>query len=63
MVIIDVGIHRDENGKLCGDVDTEAFMGIASAITPVPKGVGVMTVAMLMVNTLMLFAKQNDLPW
>lgn len=63
VVIIDVGINRDENGKLCGDVDTEAFMGIASAITPVPKGVGVMTVAMLMVNTLKLFAQQNELPY
>lgn len=57
-VIIDVGINRDENGKLCGDVDTEAFMGIASHITPVPKGIGVMTVAMLMANTVRLFGEQ-----
>lgn len=48
-VVIDVGIHRTENG-LCGDVDTESCMGIASAITPVPGGVGPMTVAMLMQN-------------
>ncbi len=50
-VVIDVGIHRGEKG-LCGDVDTESCMGIASAITPVPGGVGPMTVAMLMKNCL-----------
>jgi methylenetetrahydrofolate dehydrogenase (NADP+)/methenyltetrahydrofolate cyclohydrolase len=48
-VVIDVGIHRTENG-LCGDVDTESCVGIASAITPVPGGVGPVTVAMLMKN-------------
>ena len=55
-VVIDVGIHRTENG-LCGDVDTESCMGIASAITPVPGGVGPMTVAMLMKNCLQAYKK------
>ena len=49
-VVIDVGIHRDENGKLCGDVDFESVAPKASAITPVPGGVGPMTIAMLMKN-------------
>lgn len=49
-VIIDVGIHRDENNKLCGDVIFEEAEPIASAITPVPGGVGPMTIAMLMSN-------------
>ncbi|MBR5604225.1 MAG: bifunctional methylenetetrahydrofolate dehydrogenase/methenyltetrahydrofolate cyclohydrolase FolD [Bacteroidales bacterium] len=49
-VVIDVGIHRQENGKLCGDVDFEDVKDIVSAITPVPNGVGSMTVAMLMDN-------------
>jgi len=51
-VVIDVGINRDENGKLCGDVDFAAARQVASAITPVPGGVGPMTIAMLLVNTL-----------
>ena len=51
-VVIDVGMDRDENGKLCGDVDTDAVMPIASAITPVPGGVGPMTIAMLLRNTI-----------
>ena len=51
-VVIDVGMNRDENGKLCGDVDTEAVKEVAGWITPVPGGVGPMTIAMLMVNTL-----------
>ena len=51
-VVIDVGMNRDENGKLCGDVDTEAAMQTAGWITPVPGGVGPMTIAMLMMNTL-----------
>lgn len=51
-VIIDVGINHDENGKLCGDVDFDAVVGKASAITPVPGGVGPMTIATLMENTL-----------
>jgi methylenetetrahydrofolate dehydrogenase (NADP+)/methenyltetrahydrofolate cyclohydrolase len=50
-VIIDVGINHDENGKLCGDVDFEAVKEKASAITPVPGGVGPMTIATLMENT------------
>ncbi len=49
-VIIDVGMNRDENGKLCGDVDFDACCEVASAITPVPGGVGPMTIAMLMHN-------------
>ncbi len=49
-VVIDVGIHRDENNKLCGDVDFESVEPMASAITPVPGGVGPMTIAMLMNN-------------
>ena len=51
-VVIDVGMNRDENGKLCGDVDFAAAEPKASYITPVPGGVGPMTVAMLMKNTL-----------
>lgn len=49
-VIIDVGIHRMENGKLCGDVDFDDVLDAVSAITPVPGGVGPMTIAMLMNN-------------
>ena len=49
-VVIDVGIHRNEDNKLCGDVDFESVKTIASAITPVPGGVGPMTIAMLMKN-------------
>ena len=49
-VVIDVGIHRDENNKLCGDVAYAEVEPIASAITPVPGGVGPMTIAMLMHN-------------
>ncbi len=49
-VVIDVGIHRQEDGKLCGDVDFAQAEPIASAITPVPGGVGPMTIAMLMHN-------------
>jgi methylenetetrahydrofolate dehydrogenase (NADP+)/methenyltetrahydrofolate cyclohydrolase len=51
-VVIDVGINRDENGKLCGDVDFEAVKDIADYITPVPGGCGPMTIAMLLKNTL-----------
>ncbi len=50
-VVIDVGMDRDENGKLCGDVDFENVKGKASYITPVPGGVGPMTIAMLLKNT------------
>ena len=51
-VVIDVGIHRQENGKLCGDVDFEDVSEVCGAITPVPGGVGPMTIAMLMENCL-----------
>ena len=51
-VVIDVGMNRDENGKLCGDVDYEECEKKASYITPVPGGVGPMTITMLMKNTL-----------
>lgn len=54
-VVIDVGIHRDANNKLCGDVDFESVEKIASAITPVPGGVGPMTIAMLMNNCVEAF--------
>ncbi|MFC4712014.1 bifunctional methylenetetrahydrofolate dehydrogenase/methenyltetrahydrofolate cyclohydrolase FolD [Planococcus dechangensis] len=52
-VVIDVGMNRDEKGKLCGDVDFDAVRERASFITPVPGGVGPMTIAMLMENTLL----------
>ncbi len=58
-VVIDVGMDRDENGKLCGDVDFESVEPIAGAITPVPGGVGPMTIAMLMKNTLNAYKLQN----
>jgi len=51
-IVIDVGMNRLENGKLCGDVDFESVSEVASYITPVPGGVGPMTIAMLMQNTL-----------
>ncbi|MFQ9934696.1 MAG: bifunctional methylenetetrahydrofolate dehydrogenase/methenyltetrahydrofolate cyclohydrolase FolD, partial [Lachnospiraceae bacterium] len=51
-VVIDVGINRNENGKLCGDVDFDDVLPKVSAITPVPGGVGPMTIAMLMNNCL-----------
>lgn len=51
-VVIDVGIHRDENNKLCGDVDYKSVEPLCSAITPVPGGVGPMTICMLMKNCL-----------
>jgi len=51
-VVIDVGIHRCDDGKLCGDVDYASVEPVASAITPVPGGVGPMTIAMLMYNCL-----------
>lgn len=58
-VVIDVGMNRDENGKLCGDVDFDAVEPVAGAITPVPGGVGPMTIAMLMRNT--VTASKNKL--
>ncbi len=59
-VVIDVGINRDENGKLCGDVDFESCQLVASQITPVPGGVGPMTIAMLMHNCV-LAAKNKSI--
>jgi methylenetetrahydrofolate dehydrogenase (NADP+)/methenyltetrahydrofolate cyclohydrolase len=50
--VIDVGMNRDEAGKLCGDVDFASASEVAGVITPVPGGVGLMTVAMLLDNTL-----------
>lgn len=58
-VVIDVGMDRDENGKLCGDVDFNEVEPVAGAITPVPGGVGPMTIAMLMRNT--VTASKNKL--
>lgn len=59
-VVIDVGMDRDENGKLCGDVDFENVKDKCSYITPVPGGVGPMTVATLMKNTLKAAKIQNN---
>lgn len=59
-IVIDVGINRDENGKLCGDVDFEQVKSVASAITPVPGGIGPMTVAELLKNTVKLHTIQNN---
>lgn len=58
-VIIDVGINRDENNKLCGDVDYDSVIDKVSAITPVPGGVGPMTIAMLMNNCVEAYYMQN----
>lgn len=58
-VVLDVGINRDENNKLCGDVDFENVKDIAYAITPVPKGIGPMTITMLMKNTIEAFYNRN----
>ena len=60
-VVIDVGMDRDENGKLCGDVDFAQVEPLAEYITPVPGGVGPMTIAMLMQNTIMAAKLQNGL--
>ena len=53
-MVIDVGMNRNDEGKLCGDVDFEAVKDKTSAITPVPGGVGPMTIAMLLHNTMQL---------
>lgn len=58
-VVIDVGMNKDENSKLCGDVDFDNVEKIASYITPVPGGVGPMTIAMLMKNTVTAASLQN----
>lgn len=60
-VVIDVGMNRNADGKLCGDVDFENAKEIAGYITPVPGGVGPMTIATLMKNTLMAAKLQNNL--
>ncbi len=60
-VVIDVGIHRNENGKLCGDVDFDSAEPKAYAITPVPGGVGPMTIAMLMKNCVEAYKLQQTL--
>ena len=59
-VVIDVGINRDENGKLCGDVDFEGVKDKTSYITPVPGGVGPMTITMLMYNTYVRFKANKE---
>ena len=61
-VVIDVGMDRDENGKLCGDVDFESAAEVAGYITPVPGGVGPMTIATLMKNTLTAARVQHEIP-
>ncbi len=58
-VVVDVGIFKDENGKTRGDLDFESASQIASYISPVPGGVGPMTIASLMLNTVELFEKQQ----
>ena len=58
-VVLDVGINRGEDGKLVGDVDFEAAASRASAITPVPGGIGPMTIAMLLSNTVLAAARQT----
>lgn len=60
-VVIDVGMNRDENGKLCGDVDFDAVKDKCAYITPVPGGVGPMTISMLMQNTLTAAKLQNGI--
>lgn len=60
-VVVDVGMNRDENGKLCGDVDFDQVEKLASFITPVPGGVGPMTIAMLLKNTLTAAKVQNHI--
>ena len=59
-VVIDVGISRDKDGKIHGDVDFDDVAGKTSYITPVPGGVGAMTIAMLMQNTLRLYKLQRE---
>lgn len=58
-IVLDVGINRDENNKLCGDVDFDDVKDIVSGITPVPGGIGPMTITMLMQNTLEAFYRRN----
>ncbi len=58
-VVVDIGMNRDENGKLCGDVDFEGVKEKASHITPVPGGVGPMTITMLMYNAYRIASKEK----
>lgn len=60
-VVVDVGMDRDENGKLCGDVDFDAVAPKCSFMTPVPGGVGPMTVTMLLANTVKAYKAQNEI--
>lgn len=60
-IIIDVGINRNSEGKLCGDVDFDNVKNVAGAISPVPGGVGPMTVTSLLLNTLWVFKNENKL--
>ncbi len=59
-VVIDVGINRQPDGKLVGDCDTASLIGVASHLTPVPGGVGPMTIAMLLVNTIRAAERANE---
>lgn len=59
--VIDVGINRGEDGKLYGDVDFDSVSKVAKALTPVPKGVGPMTICMLLKNTLLSYKRRNNL--
>ncbi|WP_297991966.1 bifunctional methylenetetrahydrofolate dehydrogenase/methenyltetrahydrofolate cyclohydrolase FolD [Anoxybacillus sp.] len=59
-IVIDVGVNRLENGKLCGDVDFDDVKEVASYITPVPKGVGPMTITMLLNNTIQAAREQHE---
>ena len=61
-VVIDVGMHRDAQNHLCGDVDFTGVGSVASAITPVPGGVGPMTIAMLMDNCVETIRTQEERP-
>ena len=62
-VVIDVGINRDDQNKLCGDVDFANVSEVAGYITPVPKGVGPMTIAMLLENTLQSYEQREHVSW
>ena len=59
-VVVDVGINRDEDGKLCGDVDFESVKEVASWITPVPGGVGPVTVMTLMKHVFIAYHEQHS---
>jgi methylenetetrahydrofolate dehydrogenase (NADP+)/methenyltetrahydrofolate cyclohydrolase len=61
-VVLDVGMNRNDDGKLCGDVDFDGVRQVASYITPVPGGVGPMTITMLLVNTLESAERVAKLP-